>query len=268
MATGGYGLKRNVRWLSWCLVALLLATSDGVGQPPAAAPVVDQADPNQAFIQQLEEQFGPQIRQLQKAELHFLRTICQPTKEQYGKIAADSEPAIKAAIKALAENMGGRRRARGGREVNQPVDPRKSVAEALTGAVRTHLTPAQADRYQKELELRAAALKRVALLSLVAELDARLLLTAEQRGQMTKVLEKNWNESWNNLQLVQYVAHYLPQLPEAEVLPLLSDKQKSVWRGIPKNNVQFGFNFGIMHGMDVVEEVWVEDAVEKPVEKK
>ena len=35
-------------------------------------------------------QFGPQFKQLHKSELHFMRIICQPTKEQFAKIEADT----------------------------------------------------------------------------------------------------------------------------------------------------------------------------------
>ena len=44
-------------------------------------------------------QFGPQFKQLHKSELHFMRIICQPTKEQFAKIEADTEPALKETIK-------------------------------------------------------------------------------------------------------------------------------------------------------------------------
>jgi hypothetical protein len=245
------------------VIALWLATC-GVEAPRTLAD--DVVNPDDQIVQHFEQQFGPQLRQLHKSELHFMRIVCQPTKEQYGKIAAEGEPVVKATIRKLAESMAPQRR--GGLAANQALDPRKALSEALAASVRTHLTPDQARQYQKELDLRATSMKRLAVRTLVAELDARLLLTAEQRGKLNKVLDKNWDNAWGQLQLLQYAAHYLPQLPEAEILPILSEKQKDVWRAIPKANVHFGFNLGFVQGIEIQEERWAEDVGDKPAEKK
>ena len=55
------------------------------------------------MVQQFEQQFGPQFRLLYKMELRFMRTVCQPTKQQYEKIAADGEPALKATMAKFAK---------------------------------------------------------------------------------------------------------------------------------------------------------------------
>src|SRR4051794_27639754 len=83
--------------------------------PKVAAPTIAavplnpaRAFVNDAQVQQWEQQYGPQLRQLLRTELHFMRLVCQPTKQQYEKIAADGEPAIKEAIRSLvvAANTG------------------------------------------------------------------------------------------------------------------------------------------------------------------
>jgi hypothetical protein len=199
--------------------------------------------------QQFEQQFGPQLRQLYRTELHFLRMVCQPTKQEYEKIAADGEPALKEISTKLAQNARGLS--------NEQSDPRTPVTTALAKAVRTTLSPEQAARYQKELEQRAAARRQVVLLNLVAKIDKVLVLTADQRAKLGEVLEKNWNESWNQPQLLMYGAQYMPQMPDAKILPLLTQTQQTVWRGIQKVNVRFGINLGILQGMELEDEVWV-----------
>src|SRR5947209_3525602 len=51
-----------------------------------------------------EEPFGRQLRQLYRSELHFLRVVCQPTREQYDRILAES-PTEKATVRKLAAMM-------------------------------------------------------------------------------------------------------------------------------------------------------------------
>src|SRR5262249_30238374 len=171
----------------------------------------------------------------------------QPTKEQYDKIAADGEAALKATIKKFAGNMRG---GIVGIAANES-DPREPIVEALAKSVRATLAPEQAARYQKELDQRASARKRVILLNLVAKVDKVLVLTPEQRDKLVKILENKWPESWNQTQMLQVLtwggSEYFPQrMPDAEILPILTENQKTVWRGIPKVDVRFGFDIGFL----------------------
>ena len=62
-----------------------------------AVPVPVGLVPPQANGDFLLQQFLPQFQRTQKAELHFMRMVCQPTRQQFEKIAADSAPALKEA---------------------------------------------------------------------------------------------------------------------------------------------------------------------------
>ena len=115
-----------------------------------------------------------QFRQLYKTELHFLRVVCQPTKQQFEKIAADGEPAFQATINKFAAMW--RRPVADGQS-----DPRALIVDALLQAVRSTLSAEQVARYQKELDQRTATRKRVIVQTLVSKIDHLLVLTAEQR---------------------------------------------------------------------------------------
>src|SRR5947209_19876309 len=41
------------------------------------------AAPNDQMVQQWEQHYGPQFRQLHRTEMHFLRLAAQPTRQQY-----------------------------------------------------------------------------------------------------------------------------------------------------------------------------------------
>lgn len=221
----------------------------------------------------LEQQFLQQFRQLSKTELNFVRVVCRPNAEQDKKIKAASDAALKVAVKKFAEIQKKMQQGiRAGEEPQWP-DPRKLMSDVLLKSVRTTLSAEQAKRYEAELEKRAAARKRAALLNLVAKLDKDLVLTAEQREKLTDALSSNWKDSWcQQLETFMYGDAYFPAVPDAHVLPVLTEKQKQIWNGIPKqHNMIWGWaGFGFVQAVDIPEEVIaVEQAVEvKAVEEK
>src|SRR5262249_21681227 len=127
--------------------------------------------------------------------------------------------------------------------------------------------PEQAARYQKELDQRAAARKRAAVLSLIARLDKVLVLTAEQRDKLGKILENKWKCSANDMQILLWAGQQFPLLPENDIVPILTDTQQTVWSGIPKGNVHFGVNLGVVQGIQIDEELWDDVKPSKKPEK-
>jgi hypothetical protein len=224
----------------------------------AAPAMAVRAVANDAVIKQWEQQFGPQIRQLHRMELHFMRLVTEPTRQQYEKIAADSEPAVKDALKALVEGL------QSGQGVQS--DPRVPIAEAIAKAAQSTLSPEQATRYQKEIDLRIAARKRLVVLNLVSMIDRVLVLRPDQREKIGEILTGNWNEAWNQTQMLMYGGQYFPPMPDAKIDPILSDAQRTVWRGISKGNIRFGVNFGFMQGMAIEDEEWADNPPKKKVE--
>jgi hypothetical protein len=220
-----------------------------------AMPAAPQQRQEDLVVQQFQQQFGAQFRQLYRTEMHFMRLVSQPTKQQYDKIAADMEPALKAITRIFALQMHGLQR---GAAVQDQSDPRKPIADELAKSVRANLPADKAAKYEKELQQRAAARKKTVVVNMVAMVDKVLVLTPDQRDKLADVFEKNWTDSWHQLQYLMYGRQYFPQMPDAKILPLLTEAQKVVWRGIPKGNVRFGFNMGNVPGVDLDDEVWDE----------
>ena len=161
----------------------------------------------------------------------------------------------KATIKKFAKNMH--------RVVDdQELDPRTLIANALVKPVQTTLSPEQAARYQKELDERTLARKQAWLLSVVRMTDRILVLTPEQRDKLSKILEKSWKDSWNQSYVLMYGDHYFPAMPDAEILPILTENQKNVWRGMQKG-IRFGFHISMLQTVGMEDEVWDEDRPKK-----
>jgi hypothetical protein len=270
-------MRRTATWLLGAAGALGVATLGSVdtsGQvvkqeakqevkaaPRAVINFAAQGAANDALVQQLEQQYGIHFRQMHRMELHFMRLVTQPTKQQYEKIAADTAESVKAALRKFAESFRGMS--------GDQSDPRAPIADAIAKAVRDTLTPDQAARYQKELDLRTAARKRAVVMNLVAMIDRAVVLTPDQRDKLSEILADNWNGSWDQTQLFMYGGQYFPMMPDAKINPILSDAQRAVWRGIPKGNVRFGPNVGFAQGVQIEDEVWDDDrkAPDRPGDK-
>jgi hypothetical protein len=243
------------------LALVVFNVTDGTAQlihpPPAAKAPAVPADVEEAILQQLEQQYGAQFRQIHRTEMHLVRLAAEPTKAQYEKIAADGLVAMKDAAKKFGQAMNGNGWVQG------DLEPRKVIAEGIAKAVRATLSPEQAKRYQAELDLRITARKRMVVVNLVAMIDRILILRPEQREKLAEILANNWNEEWNQPQLLMYGRQYIPPMPDAKINPILSEAQRAVWQGVYKQNVRFGVNFNRAQVIKIPDEVWDDDAQRK-----
>jgi len=203
-----------------------------------------------------EAQFLPQFRQLYKAELRFMRQVAEPTKQQYEKVTAESEQSMKVALRAYTKRFTG-----GGS--NGSTNPNQTMADAILQAVKKQLTQEQVARYQKELEARTKAIKRMAVDNLVVMVDKTLFLSADQRLKLVDILENNWDESWSQTQYYWNEGRWFPAMPDKKILPILTESQRVIWNGIPKNMINFGIGgiFGNADNLD--EEPWPDDPPKK-----
>jgi len=91
----------------------------------------------------------------------------------------------------------------------------------------------------------------------VARFDQQLVLTAGQRERLIESLAAHWQDAWGQaLPLFMHGAQFMPRIiPDSVVLPLLDETQKTVWRGLPKQNQQvFWGNLALGQRFGVVED--------------
>ena len=69
------------------------------------------------------------------------------------------------------------------------------------------------------------------VLNVVAALDERLVLTAQQRAKLVQSLSANYQHAWDQLleELAFSNQNSLPSIRDESIVPLLDDRQKSVW---------------------------------------
>ncbi len=230
-----------------------------VAAPVAVAPMVFNA--NLAA-----QQFLPQFQKLHKAELHFMRMVCQPNRQQFEAIARDGEKALK----DLAEQFARNNQNNGFIIVNAGMadgvedknDFHRQISDAVAKSARKVLTAEQANRFDRELAERREANKQTVVLGFVAKMDRLLHLTAEQREKLIKVLNAKWKYSANREQLLNLNlggGQYFPLMPDAEINPILTEAQRHVWSGVQKGNMNFGVSVND-EGEEDFEEKWDEPA--------
>ncbi len=225
--------------------SLIRALSDALGgggdrnvrnQPRAdARQVADDAN-----VRNLEAQVRPQFQQLLYVELALVRRACNVDAKAFVEIAKGANAGLRVAVREYAVSQNTRMRGRivvQGRveQVQDTIDPRAQVQRVLLPLVESKLGHDQAERYRQECDKGAESRKRAVVLNLVALLDERLVLSAEQRAGLVQSLSSNYQNAWDqHLQMFAQNVKYLPSIRDEAIVPLLNEKQKSVWREVPK----------------------------------
>ena len=180
--------------------------------------------------------------------MSFMRITTDLNKQQFEKIAADCEPAMTEALRSYVKKVRNKD--------SNPPDPRRTMIDSIAKAVQKQLSMEQASRYQKELEHRTAANKRMAIAMMVVKFDKTLVLSGEQRRKLTNILENNWDDLWNKF---ANEGRDFPAMPDEKIILILTEPQIAVWKGVVKHKVHSYW----VWNEDLEEEVWPEDSSRK-----
>jgi hypothetical protein len=221
--------------------SLLQALADAMaGNDDRKALIVEQRALDDANLRNLEAQVRPQLQQLLYVELALLRRVCNVDGKPFVEVAKGTKAGFRAVVReyAVSQNtrMRGRIVIRGGIEqLPDTIDPRTQVQRLLASLVESKLGPQQAQRYRQECDKRAESRKHAVVLNLVAALDEHLVLTAEQRAGLVQSLSSSYRSDWGQyLRVLAHNMQYLPFIRDESIVPLLNERQKSVWRQVPK----------------------------------
>lgn len=199
----------------------------------------------------LEQQFTGQFRPIFDGQLHFLKTTCKPTDEQFKVIKKEGEEGLKKAVKKVVDLQ--KKMQMGGFQVGDElsIDPAGDIAATLLEVAKKNLPKEAAAKYVEQMDRSAAYRRRVVASSLVSRMDRDLLLSKKQREQIQEALLANWKDEWGRNIIYQIQDDYqqYPNLPENKLLPLLNDRQTAIWKNIPKQQgIMWGWG-GFMGGM-------------------
>jgi hypothetical protein len=181
------------------------------------------------------QQFTQQGRPLVRAEILFVRKVCEPNIDQLRAINREATAVLKEVVTRMAEDRGRIMV----RQVGQPravhsqqADANKLLRDGLAAAVKKHLTAPQWTLYQAEVEKRNETQKKWAVHYLVDTLDRELCLSDEQRAMIAESLAAHWDDSWTFcLDYLLFGNQFFPAGIESYVSRPLNDNQKKVWQG-------------------------------------
>ena len=231
--------------------------------PPRAAAMgvgLQFADAQRANLVLFEQQIGPQMKQLYRSEMHFLRVTCQLNKAEFELVSKECDTALKTTTSELAKVWNGPGAIRSSSDNN----PRSMLSKEIAKCVQKALPAKQAALYEKELALREEAQKKTIVNGLVAKLDGILMLSVDQRAKIEKILKDHWASFAHEPRILMQGNRYFPRIPGEEISEVLTAAQRDEWNRIPKGNINYGFNIGIVQGFDDVDDFAVEELVVPP----
>lgn len=179
-------------------------------------------------------------RPLVISELRFVRSACGLSAEQLRPITREAARVLKATARALVQEQKKQQEIASKAELRsasaEPPDPIVTIRKALGQAVQARVTAEQWSHYQDEAAKRAAHWKQAAITNLVTKLDFHLLLTADQRRDMTAALKQHWDESWERLAFVTWddEDQVVPPIPDAVIARHLTQIQMKRWNRFQK----------------------------------
>ena len=217
---------------------------------------------NDQALKQFEARYGRHFDQIVRTELHFIRMVCQPTRQQYAALAADGKLIRTKVLNSFASLPQNRQRNPGNSDDS---DARKPVAAELLNSAKRHLSSEQVAAYKIELAARNEARKDTSVLITAVKIDRKLVLTSEQRDKTVTMLNDNWKESWGSMSMLMYGDQYFPDVPDQKLIPILTKTQQNIWRTVSqKNRVVWGFNIGMAAAVAIADEEWEDEPAENP----
>jgi hypothetical protein len=182
-------------------------------------------------FENLVQQYLRQARPLVRAELIFVRKVCELDVEQFRRINQDTESAFKEVITKFVEGQQQARvRVQNRVQSAQALDGIALLREGIASVMKKDLTPGQWMNYQAEVEKRDAYQKQAGVHYLVDSIDRDLYLSDEQRVKLAESLSTHWDPSWKtSLEYLLYANRFFPAGIDPYVTPFLDATQKKIW---------------------------------------
>jgi len=232
-------------------VAAPVEVGEIVGLMPDAVPKQADEQELEREIEEHRQRILTQLRPLLHRELYFVHLVCDTTAEERQQLLTVGESELMKLATAAAQRAGQQVPAvandflAAGMIMDMPAAPAAPEAEAnkklqtsLLQTAETTLGEQRAARLRTELEERTAAQRRGPVDHIISQLDAFLVLSAQQQVELRDTLLASWREEWKTVSQV-VDARYFPnvQLPPA-ALSTLSNDQRNRFSAIPKVSFQ------------------------------
>lgn len=215
-----------------------------------------------ARAKQFYDQLRPKLASKLNANLHLLRTVANPTKEQQEKILEQTTKVMEDSLADYADRMiNGAGNQNMAQAILQGVvfadgrgsarEPWEVVSEAVADSLKQTLSDEQFARYEAEQQARREFHREATAANFVGAVDSQLGLDDEQRAKIHEAILAGWQKGWEgSLRGLLHSPTYMPRLPNKMVVPHLTPGQKQVWHTLQwQGPVIFGDDGFMGHGL-------------------
>lgn len=184
------------------------------------------------------------LKPLINLELSFIKRVCDPSDDQMAAMVKEAESII--GVMSDIVRVPGQVGMRGGvaivfRGPNQEQlvgNPYHRVRKEMAIFVKPRLTPQQYDLYLEESTQRDEFEREVAIDIAVEMIDTKLVLTSEQRAEITQKLLQGWQQvDFQWMQSYLNNPQYLPTMPSGLIESILTPTQINLWNSVNRTRV-------------------------------
>jgi hypothetical protein len=181
-------------------------------------------------IRNMEVQLRPQLEKLLYVELAFLRRVSKPDAKPFAEVAKAAKADLPLPLHEYVVRVTGP-------GASNAADPRSAIQNLLMPLAEAKFGPEKARLYRQECDKRNEARKHAVVVNVVAALDERLVLTAPQRAKLVQSLSANYEHAWDQFfEAFGTGGQVLPSIRDKSLVPLLDERQKSVWEAATKQD--------------------------------
>lgn len=204
----------------------------------------------------------PFLKPLINSELSFIKRVCDPTAEQMEAIVEAAAQSYEKTGDMVGDNENrafnnADFRIVGPNNEQLNTDPFKRIRSDARNYLQPLVSQEQYARYEMEADQRDAFEQGAAIEIIVGMIDHKLVLTEDQRTNLTEVLMEKWKNI--HLQAIQTYLHnpgYVPQLPSKTIDKVVTAQQLKIWQTLQQVTFSSQFTFGT-DGMALEGEDWL-----------
>ncbi len=241
------GVSADSDWFSPIIAASLVQSLTGTPfaiAPPVvelafAAMVIIVDEEEELLVAEDVDEVFQRLRPILFSELGFIRLVCNELNvEQRKQIRNSAEASLKRSASKMTVAQEPDHAAVVGVLLEVHPDPLSAIRHDIDLAMKEVLTPEKYAQYAELAASRVAHRKQAATLAIVAQLDAALCLSFQQREKVMVEISSHWQEEWE--QWLEWDSDFseLPKNLDPIVTPILDTPQAAVWKQTPKSQVE------------------------------
>lgn len=202
------------------------------------------------------------MKPLINVELSFIKRVCIPSDDQMEAMVKEAKNVLGKMSDIVGHGQVGMRGEvavvfRGPNQEQLVGNPYHRVRKELAIFMKPILSAEQYDLYLEESKQRDEFEREVAIDIAVEMIDSKLVLTSEQRAEITQKLLQGWKQvDFQWMQSYQNNPQYLPTMPAALIDPVLTPTQRNLWNAANRTRVILGVSVGNTNSFGIDEE-WI-----------